>query len=94
MTLKHKGQLLKTHMLIVEKSVQPILGLSTCEKLDLVRRVFVVTSQFKANETSFMEEYKDVFEGLGCLPGEHRISIDDTVAPVVHACRKVPFALR
>ncbi len=41
-----------------------------------------------------MEEYKDVFEGLGCLPGEHRISIDDTVAPVVHACRKVPFALR
>ncbi len=93
-TLKHKGQLLKTHMLIVEKSVQPILGLSTCEKLDLVRRVFVVTSQFKANETSFMEEYKDVFEGLGCLPGEYRISIDDTVAPVVHACRKVPFALR
>ncbi len=63
-TLKHKGQLLKTHMLIVEKSVQPILGLSTCEKLDLVRRVFVVTSQFKANETSFMDEYKDVFEGL------------------------------
>ncbi len=48
-TLKHKRQLLKTHMLIVEKSVQPILGLSTCEKLDLVRRVFVVTSQFKAN---------------------------------------------
>ncbi len=41
-----------------------------------------------------MEEYKDVFEGLGCLPGKHRISIDDTVAPVVHACRKVPFALR
>ncbi len=48
-TLKPKGQLLKTQMLIVEKSVQSILGLSTCEKLDLVRRLFVVTSQFKAN---------------------------------------------
>ncbi len=39
-------------------------------------------------------DYKYVFEGLGCLPGDHRISIDDTVAPEVHACRKVTFALQ
>jgi hypothetical protein len=35
-----------------------------------------------------------VFEGLGCLPGEHKICNDDKRTPVVHACRKVPFALR
>lgn len=93
-TLKHKGQRLKTQLLIVEKSVQPILGLSVCEKLDLVRRVFVVNSQTGTDHDSLMREYKDVFEGLGCLPGEHKISVDDTVTPVVHACRKVPFALR
>lgn len=93
-TLKHKGQLVKTQMLIVEKSIQPILGLSTCEKLDLLRRVFVVTSYHEASESSYMENYKDVFEGFGCWPGEHRIIVDKTVTPVVHACRKVPFALR
>lgn len=41
-----------------------------------------------------MMEFKDVFEGLVCLPGEHKRHIDKTVTPVVHACRKVPFALR
>ncbi len=35
-----------------------------------------------------MEEYKDVFEGLGCLPGEHRIALMNSVAPVVHAAEK------
>ena len=39
------------------------------------------------------ESYKDVFEGLGCLPGEHKIQLDETVPPVIHPCRKVPFAL-
>lgn len=41
-----------------------------------------------------MQEYKDVFQGLGCLPGEQKIHVDETVAPLVHACKKVPFALR
>ena len=39
------------------------------------------------------ESYKDVFEGLGCLPGEHKIQLDETVPPVIHPCRKVSFAL-
>ncbi|KAL7883911.1 hypothetical protein SRHO_G00015690 [Serrasalmus rhombeus] len=46
------------------------------------------------DQDTLMTEFKDVFEGLGCLPGEHKIHVDETVAPVVHACRKVPFALR
>lgn len=41
-----------------------------------------------------MMEFKNVFEGLGCLSGEHKIHIDETVTPVVHACHKVSFALR
>ncbi|XP_054590187.2 retrovirus-related Pol polyprotein from transposon 412 [Nothobranchius furzeri] len=41
-----------------------------------------------------MEEYKDCFEGLGCLPGQHKICVDKNVPPVVHPCRKIPFALR
>ena len=39
------------------------------------------------------DEYQDVFQGLGCLPGEHTIVVDETVPPVVHPCRKVPFPL-
>ena len=41
-----------------------------------------------------LEEYKDVFGGLGDLPGEYHIVTDDTVPPVVHPPRRVPVALR
>ncbi|CAC5380097.1 unnamed protein product [Mytilus coruscus] len=32
--------------------------------------------------------------GLGCLPGTHKIRINKTVAPVVHAPRKIPIAIK
>ena len=37
------------------------------------------------------EEYQDVFKGIGCMPGEHKIVIDKDVPSVVNVCRKVPF---
>lgn len=76
-------------------SAQPILGLRACTKLNLVKRVFAVTSPDTANDhDSLMEEYENCFEGLGCLPGEHKIRVDKSVSPVVHPCRKIPFTLR
>mgnify|MGYP000621617763 CR=1 FL=1 len=44
--------------------------------------------------TDLLDEYKDVFEGLGDLPGEYHIVTDDAVPPVVHPPRRVPVALR
>ena len=29
------------------------------------------------------EEYEDVFEGLGALPGNYKIVVDETVPPLV-----------
>ena len=39
-------------------------------------------------------EYKDVFEGLGCLPGDYNIQLQDDAKPVIHPPRKIPFAQR
>ena len=99
-TFKHKGRWIKAQLLIVDMCV--ILGIlvqsspvNACTKLNLVKRVFVVTSPDTANDQdSLMEEYKDCFEGLGCLPGKHKIYVDKGGPPVVHPCRKIPFALR
>ena len=39
--------------------------------------------------------YADVIgQDIGCLPGEYEIKIDSTVAPVVHAPRAIPVAIR
>ncbi len=41
-----------------------------------------------------VEDYADVFKGLGCLEGDYTIKIDESVAPVVHPPRRAPFAMK
>ena len=48
----------------------------------------------QADTPDILQEYSDLFQGLGCLPGEHTIKIDPAVPPVVHPPRKVPVALK
>ena len=44
--------------------------------------------------TGIMDRYSDVFEGLGCLPGELHLEIDSSVSPVQHVPRKIPIAIK
>lgn len=53
-----------------------------------------VCARTAATCTDLLDNLKDVFEGLGNLPGEYHIVTDDTVPPVVHFPRCVPVALR
>ena len=40
-----------------------------------------------------VERFYDVFTGLGCMEGEYRIELDDSVQPVIHPPRKEPYSL-
>ncbi|KAI0228661.1 hypothetical protein LSAT2_020873 [Lamellibrachia satsuma] len=46
------------------------------------------------NVDAMLEEYTDVFSGLGCLPGEYDIVVDNSVKPVQNRPRKVAYALK
>lgn len=35
-----------------------------------------------------------MFEGVGCLPGKHKIQLKEDPQPVIHPARKVPVALK
>ena len=37
-----------------------------------------------------LSPFADIFQGIGCLPGEYSISLDGNVKPVVHPPRRVP----
>lgn len=80
---------------VVEGNSSTILGLPTCQALNLVKRVDEAKQSPKPIESSkdLLKTFSDVFQGLGALPGEHHIVIDDTVRPVVHAPRRVPVSL-
>ena len=91
---------------ITEDDLAPLLSYCTCIELGLVTindcESPSTSSGIKDTPSigvtigiaDLLEEYKDVFGGLGDLPGEYHIVTDDTVPPVVHPPRRVPVALR
>ena len=73
---------------VVDTECVPLLGKKTCQKLGLVKRIYVVN-----NGHHFTEDYKDVFHGMGQLPMIHNIKLIENARPVVHSPRKVPISL-
>ena len=43
---------------------------------------------------SLLEQYPQVFEGIGCMPGNYHLTIDSSVKPVVHPPRKIPLSIK
>ncbi|EDO35624.1 predicted protein [Nematostella vectensis] len=53
----------------------------------------ICTPQKTAPQDIFTE-YQDVFQGLGCLPGEYHLEVDKDVQPVKHTPRRVAIPLK
>ena len=83
---------------VVDSHVVPVLGLETSLELGLIKRIYTVDQSVQHNteqrdSTRILGEYNDLFQGLGCVDLEYDIKIDPNISPVVHAPRRVPFAL-
>jgi hypothetical protein len=91
----------QTHKLVVNvvkgQGYEPILCKQTSIDMGMIKildsdqkpRVSVVT----AGCDPLLQEFNDVFEGLGKLEGQHTIVTDPSVKPVVHPPRRLPVAL-
>ena len=53
--------------------VKPILGVNSCEGLGLVSREYQLENSGIPSEVQ--KEYSEVFQGLGCMPGEYTIKL-------------------
>ena len=73
---------------VVDGNYVPLLGRETCEKKHLIQRINAI----KLN--SILDEFPEVFQGLGCLSGKYHININPLVLPVVHPPRRVPHSKR
>ena len=89
--VKYKGSTHSLDVLVTPGERQPLLGLQACDELGLVKRVLNITTE---SDNQIVENYQDVFEGLGCVPGKHHITLKENAQPVQHACRKIPFPLQ
>jgi len=100
-TYKNKKSIVKFY--IVDINATTVLGGKASSYFGLIKRLYTVQTEenelIDSNEINeipkdIKNKYADVFKGIGCIPGEHAITIDSTVKPVVHAPRKIPLALK
>ncbi len=55
-----------------------------CDDMGFVKRVLAVEQK----EEHIMDEYQELFKGLGCVPGEISIQLRPDAEPVIEPCRK------
>ena len=79
---------------IVRSTQMPLLSGRTCSELGLITVNRVNRVNADNSSSDLIEEFSDVFEGLGCLEGEYHIDTDPDVPPVQHAPRRVPVPMK
>ena len=94
MICKCKYKHIDSYFFVVEAEGQPpLLGLRACQELGLTTFVRTVDIAGVNAESSILNEFNDLFEGLGEFEGEHHIEINPEVKTVIQPPRKVPFTL-
>lgn len=86
--LQYKSKVYPTLFYVAHTQSIPVLGLKSCIRLNLVKRIDNIST------STFVEEYSDCFGELGTVNKTYHIVLDPTVPPVINACRRVPIALQ
>lgn len=79
---KNKSYILP--FVVADLNCQNVLGLEGCISLSLIKHVNGIK----------IDEYFDLFHGLGKLPGKYSIVVDKSVQPVLCPTRKIPLGLK
>lgn len=80
--------------IVVDDQSEPILGLETSIKFELIKRLDVNTlvSSVQSGD-SFVKRNNDIFTGLGKFPGRFSIHLKENSKPVLHYKKRIPLAL-
>ena len=90
LTLKHKKDHFDVSLIAVDSKSVPILGLSTSERLNLIKRISAINASYE----QFLSEFSDCFGETGTLKNTPHTEIKDNVTPVVYPVRKILLALK
>ena len=84
---------------VVDSSMRPypLLGCDVCIELGLVKlteTTYALKEDDQLTKEQILTQYDEIFRGLGEMPGEYEIKIDNTVKPVQHRPRRTPVMMR
>ena len=97
---EHKGNVYNVQFHVVEVEAPAVLSAQTCKEMGSLARIHQLQDSQPKEQHCILEcptvtnqnilnEYSDLFQGLGCIPGEHTIKVDPSIPAVVHLPRKV-----
>ena len=84
---------------VIRDNVRPLLGLESCLALklitlnDTVEQIGLSMNEVKKKPT-ILDEFKDVFEGLGCVEGEYNIKLKADSYPTIQPQKNVSLRLK
>lgn len=81
-------------MCVIAGNAEYLLGRDSSFKLNVLTQAINSVNRGSNSELdSLLEEYSDIFEGLGRVSNfEHKIAIDPEVKPVSQYLRKIPVS--
>ena len=88
--IKHKSKK-ETPVLFIDIESTPILGHKCSSGLNLIQRIHEVKESIDVPD--YVINYKDCFGNLGCLQTVHHIAVNESIKPVIHPPRKIPYAM-
>lgn len=87
----YKNKSLLTDFYITDCDAQPLLSLNTCESLGIIQRVHTVNVCQSTSE--FIENNREVFEGIGCFRQKCKLSVREGTIPSAKPPRRVPIKI-
>ena len=74
----------------------PLLSRSASMEMKLIEVSpdIVRVNHIQKDGEQLVKQYNDVFEGIGCLPGDYMMDVDETIKPVQDVPRRVPVPLK
>ena len=97
---KKNGRKYMVKFKVIDQSFTPLIGKRDAERMELITVNYhniantVHMDNAFASKELIKQEYHEVFNGHGKMPGKIHLETDDTVAPVVMPPRKVPLAVK
>ena len=83
------------HVIKGNTNTEPLIGFQTSESLGLVVITNAVRTDPETVTSKLLEEYEDLFQGIGKVEGvQVDLHVDRTVTPVAQPHRRIPFSVR
>lgn len=91
-SLPNNPQRYKLEFVIVDLECNPLLGLQSCQRLNLVKRMANVNA---LSYSATLSKFSNVFSNdIGTLNPPYQIKLSNDAVPRIDAQRRIPFALR